>query len=136
MLVATMKRLALLALLLPALACADPYRVVIQVSDADAAKWNLALNNARNLQADLGAGNIDIEIVAFGPGIGMLQAESPVGARIAEALAANTHVVACQNTMAAKKLVPGDMLPRVGYVASGVVELVKRQKEGWAYLRP
>jgi hypothetical protein len=41
-------------------------RVVIQVSDADAGKWNLALNNARNLQTDLGAKNIDIEIVAYG----------------------------------------------------------------------
>jgi len=39
-------------------------RVVIQVSDGDPAKWNLALNNAKNLQADLGAANVDIEIVA------------------------------------------------------------------------
>ena len=43
-------------------------RVVIQVSDADPAKWNLALNNARNMQTDLGAANVDIEIVAYGPG--------------------------------------------------------------------
>src|SRR4051812_46123656 len=28
-------------------------RVVVQVSDADPAKWNLALNNVRNLQKDL-----------------------------------------------------------------------------------
>ena len=38
-------------------------RVVIQVSDADPGKWNLALNNARNLQTDLGAANVAIEIV-------------------------------------------------------------------------
>ena len=43
-------------------------RVVMQVSDNDPAKWNLALNNARNLQADLGAANVDVEIVAYGPG--------------------------------------------------------------------
>src|SRR5439155_26532529 len=48
-------------------------KVVIQVSDGDQAKWNLALNNARNIQADLGAANVDIEIVAYGPGIGMLK---------------------------------------------------------------
>jgi len=51
-------------------------RVVIQVSDNDPAKWNLALNNARNLQADLGASNVDVEIVAYGPGIGMLKSDS------------------------------------------------------------
>ncbi len=48
-------------------------RVVIQVSDADQGKWNLALNNAKNIQTDLGAANVDIEIVAYGPGIGMLK---------------------------------------------------------------
>ena len=53
-------------------------KVVIQMSDADPAKWNLALNNARNLQSDAGAANIDIELVAYGPGIGMLKADSVV----------------------------------------------------------
>src|SRR4051794_13082592 len=62
-------------------------RVVMQVSDADPGKWNLALNNARNLQTDLGASNVEIEIVAYGPGIGMLKADSAVGNRIGETLA-------------------------------------------------
>ena len=53
-------------------------RVVMQMSDGDAGKWNLALNNAKNLQADLGAANVEIEIVAYGPGIGMLKSDSPV----------------------------------------------------------
>ena len=57
-------------------------RVVMQVSDNDPGKWNLALNNAKNLQADLGAKSVDIEIVAYGPGIGMLKADSAVGNRI------------------------------------------------------
>ncbi|MEO7886226.1 MAG: hypothetical protein ABIR76_05760, partial [Polaromonas sp.] len=59
--------------------------IVIQVSDNDPAKWNLALNNAKNLQDDVGAANVDIEIVAYGPGIGMLKLESPTGSRIADA---------------------------------------------------
>ena len=46
-------------------------RVVFQVSDADPAKWNLALNNARNVQQDLGQDNVQIEIVAYGPGLGI-----------------------------------------------------------------
>ena len=135
-LAAWLRRLALLALVLPALALAQPYKVVMQVSDADPAKWNLALNNARNIQSDLGASNVEVEIVAYGPGIGMLKAESPVANRIGEALKANTKIVACENTMAAQKLTQADMLPAVGYVPSGAVELIKRQREGWAYLRP
>ena len=111
-------------------------KVVIQVSDGDAAKWNLALNNARNLQADLGAGNVDIEIVAYGPGIGMLKADSAVGARVGEALASGVKVVACDNTMRGQKLTKPDMLPDVGYVSAGVVEIMQKQQQGWAYIRP
>src|SRR5512132_1190797 len=71
-------------------------RVVMQVSDADAAKWNLALNNARNIQSDLGRDNVDIEIVVYGPGgIGMLKRDSPVGSRIDEAMTSGVNVVAC-----------------------------------------
>ena len=111
-------------------------RVVVQVSDADPAKWNLALNNARNLQADLGAKNVEIEIVAYGPGIGMLKSESIVGNRVGEALGAGIKIVACENTMHAQKLVKADMLDGIGYVGAGVVEIMQRQQQGWAYLRP
>lgn len=111
-------------------------RVVIQVSDADPGKWNLALNNARNLQTDLGAKNVDIEIVAYGPGIGMLKADSVVGNRIGDALGAGVKIVACENTMRGQKLEKPDMLNGIGYVGAGVVEIMRRQQEHWAYLRP
>jgi intracellular sulfur oxidation DsrE/DsrF family protein len=111
-------------------------RVVIQVSDADQGKWNLALNNAKNIQTDLGAANVDIEIVAYGPGIGMLKLDSPVGGRIDEATTAGVKVIACENTMRGQKLTRTDMLKGIDYVAAGVVELISRQQQGWAYIRP
>ena len=111
-------------------------RVVMQVSDADPGKWNLALNNARNLQTDLGAGNVEIEIVAYGPGIGMLKADSTVGNRIGEALGSGVKIAACENTMRNQKLTKPDMLSGISYVGAGVVEIMQRQQQGWAYLRP
>ena len=111
-------------------------RVVIQVSDGDPTKWNLALNNAQNLQADLGAANVQIEIVTYGPGIGMLKIDSPVANRIAEAKDSGVTILACENTMKGQKLVREDMLAGVGYVGAGVVEIMQRQQDGWAYLRP
>ena len=117
-------------------ASAQRNKVVIQVSDADPGKWNLALNNASNVQKDLGAANVEIEIVAYGPGIGMLKADSVAGNRVNEAVAAGVKVVACENTMQAQKLAKSDMLASVGYVNAGVVELMQKQQEGWAYIRP
>jgi hypothetical protein len=111
-------------------------KVVFQVSDGDAAKWNLALNNAKNVQQELGASKVQIEIVAYGPGIGMLKDDSTAANRVAEAIQSGIEIVACENTMMAQKLTKADMNKSVGYVSAGVVELMKRQSEGWAYIRP
>jgi len=111
-------------------------RVVIQVSDADPGKWNLALNNAKNIQTDLGAASVDVEIVTYGPGIDMLKLDSTVGGRVGEATKAGVKVIACENTMRGQKLTKADMLNGIGYVPAGVVELMSKQQQGWAYIRP
>ena len=123
------------AMAAPALA-AEKSKMVIQVSDNDAAKWNLALNNAKNIQKDVGKANVELEIVAFGPGIGMLKAESEVGNRVTEAVESGIKVVACENSMRNQKLTRDDMLTSVGYVPAGVVEIMRKQQQGYAYLRP
>ena len=114
----------------------EKQKVIFQVSDADPKKWNLALNNAKNVQTDLGKGNTEIEIVAYGPGIGMLKLESEVGNRVAEAVGAGVKIVACENTMTSQKLTKDDMLSNIGYVKAGVVELMQKQQDGYAYIRP
>lgn len=111
-------------------------KVVFQVSDADPKKWNLALNNMQNVQQGLGKDNVEVELVVYGPGIGMLKAESLEGNRVNDALATGVKVVACETTMHALKLTKDDMLASIGYVPGGVIELMKREKEGWAYIRP
>jgi intracellular sulfur oxidation DsrE/DsrF family protein len=129
-----------LAMLAPAAAQAQTgavkNRVVFQVSDGDPQKWNLTLNNAKNVQDDLGSDAVALEIVVYGPGIGMLKGDSPVGKRVADALKSGVKVVACENTMKGQHLVYADMLPDIGYVPAGVVELMQRQREGYAYIRP
>ena len=111
-------------------------RVVVQVSDADPARWNLVLNNVRNLQDALGQSGVMIEIVAYGPGIGMLRFDAPSSARVSEAIKNGVAVQACENTMRGQRLVRADMNPNVSYVPAGVVQIIQRQQQGWAYLRP
>ena len=111
-------------------------RMVIQVSDGDPKKWNLALNNARNAFKDLGKDNVQIEIVAYGPGIGMLKMDAVTAGRVEEAIKSGISIVACENTMTAQKLVKDDMNESISYVPAGVVQLMRRQQDGWAYIRP
>ena len=111
-------------------------KVVFQVSDNDPAKWALALNNIRNVQLDLGEDAVEVELVAYGPGLAMLKGGSPMAERVTKALGTGVKVVACENTMKAQKLVYADMLSDIGYVPAGVVELMQKQQQGWAYIRP
>lgn len=110
-------------------------RVLFQVSDEDPKKWNLTLNNARNIQADL-KGKVEIEIVAYGPGIGILKADALVANRVIDAMATGIQVVACENTMTNQKITKEDMIGGIGYVQAGVVEIMRKQQAGWAYIRP
>src|SRR3989339_823191 len=70
-------------------------RIVMQVSDGDAAKWNLALNVAGNAQKELGADKVQVELVAFGPGIGMLKFDAVTANRVNDAIKSGVTVVAC-----------------------------------------
>jgi intracellular sulfur oxidation DsrE/DsrF family protein len=125
------------ALALPATGlAADKGKLVVQVSDSNPATWNLALNNVKNVQKDLGKDNVEVEIVAYGPGIGMLKADSEVANRINEATESGVKVVACENTMKGQKLTRDDMNAKISYVPAGVVEIMQLQQKGYAYLRP
>lgn len=115
---------------------ARKHRVIFQVSDGDKARWNLALSNVRMVLVDLGKGNVDIELVAYGPGVAMLKAESEVADWLANALDSNVVLIACENTMQSEKISRDDMYGGVSFVQAGVAHIVKRQSEGWAYIRP
>ncbi|MFZ6756931.1 DsrE family protein [Undibacterium sp. Ji50W] len=111
-------------------------KVVFQVSDGDSKKWDLTLNNVKNVIKDMGRDNIEVEIVAYGPGIDMFKFESQAASRIDEVLKLGAQVMICENTMRAQKITKADMLDNLGYVEAGVSQLIKRQQQGYAYIRP
>ena len=119
-----------------AAAPSDHYKVVFQVSDADPAKWNLTLNNVRNVQAELGMDNVDVEVVAYGPGLPMLKADSTIAPRLSSAMAQGVTLLACENTMHTTHVERSQIQSGVKFVAAGVVHIMKREREGWSYVRP
>ncbi len=126
---------ALVAAQAAAPATAPRNRALFQVTDNDPARWNMILNNMQNLREGVGGEPVEIELVAYGPGISMLKADSSVKQRLLDALGKGVKVNACQNTMTGMKLTPADMMGEIGYVPSGVVEVMRKQQQGWAYIR-
>ena len=128
---------ALLVSAIPA-ALAEPAKpnILIQVSDGDTKTWNQALNVIRNLQAEYGKDKVNIELVVFGHGSGLLKFDSPLANRIDETLASGASVAMCENTMKGQKLTKDDMHPKIGYVKAGIIEIVERSRQGWTVVRP
>ncbi|MGF1659330.1 MAG: DsrE family protein [Rubrimonas sp.] len=126
-------------------ASAEPaMKVAIHVDEQDIQTMVMALNNAANIQkyyADKGE-EVQIEIVAYGPGLHMFRKDtSPVADRI-EMMAMESDSIAfsaCLNTvesMERKEDKDVPLLDEVAVTPSGAVRLIELQKEGWTYLRP
>lgn len=118
----------------------DVHKVVIQVSTADPLVQKIAINNAVNIQKALGAGNVEIEIVAYGPGLSIMTPKNKQATRV-KSLAVDDDISfsACNNTMQKIKKKKGK-LPKlvegVKVVPSGVVRVIELQEKGYAYIRP
>ena len=114
-------------------------KLVIQVSTDDARTQRIALNNAVNLQKVYGVDNIQIEIVAYGPGLGLLTKKSGLAQRVESLAMQDITFSACGNTMKKVASKTGNMpklLEGVGQVTAGVARIMELQQQGYAYIRP
>jgi hypothetical protein len=125
---------------------AKPHRIAIQVDQNDPQVMNLALGNANNAIEYYKARNeqVDIDIVAYGPGLHMLRADtSPVQDRIKRlkdmASPGTIQFSACNNTKMGMEKAEGHpipMVPEATVVPAGIVHLSELQEQGWSYVRP
>ena len=123
-----------------------PHRVAIQVNQNDPQVMNLALNNVTNVIEYYRAKkeDVDVEVVAYGPGLHMLRADtSPVQDRLKRlkelAFPGKIQFSACNNTKQGMEKTEGhaiSIVPDATIVPSGVVHLMELQEQGWSYVRP
>ncbi len=118
--------------------------VAIHVDQNDPQVMNMALNNAMNVSNYYSAqgDDVEIELVAYGPGLNMLiPGRSPVADRIETMTLGmdNIHFSACGNTRRRMSEAAGSEVPLFDGVTetpSGVVRLIELQQQGYAYVRP
>lgn len=115
------------------------HRVVIQVSDDSPKVQKLALNNAENLQQVLGAENVEVEIVAYGPGLSIMTDKNPDSMRVTQLSMMGVTFSACSVTMKKATKATGKepkLIDGVRVVPGGVVRIMELQQQGWTYIRP
>ena len=136
---------ALLMIVMPTLADEDDkpfaeHRVVLQLSESDAASQRLVLSIANNLIRHYGSPDlVDIEIVVFGPGIELLLADGENEERISSLVAAGVRFVGCMNTvetLARKNGATPELNPVMIPTQTGVAHIIERADQGFTLIRP
>ena len=114
-------------------------RIVLQISDPNPFKQTLVLNVASNLIKAYGQDKVDVEIVAFGPGLRLMFKDNVNSNRINGLSDSGVRFAACKNTIAgmSKKLghapeLHSDATP----VSAGVVRIIDLQNKGFKLIKP
>ena len=118
----------------------EPTKVVYHVMDTDA-QGMLAMGNIRNhLRADP---SVKITLVALFKGINLLlegtadKNGNPYALAIEELAGKGVQFDICKNSMDFFKVNPGQVLPQVKIIPSGVAEIARLQaQEHYVYIKP
>jgi uncharacterized protein len=132
---------ALLLLCLTALAqtsdkATKKYQAIFEMSAGEAPRLEAVIRNIDNLKIALGPENVEVAIVFHGPAILTLTKNKSTLAQTWERLAkSGVAVLGCANSLKMRDIPRDSLLPFVKVVDSAVAELVRKQHDGWAYLR-
>ena len=115
------------------------YKYVLHISDMDSEKQTLILNNASNLLEAYPPGAVDVEIVAYGPGLRMMFAENANAQRLDSLSQSGVRFAACGNTLKGMTKLMGEepkLNPVAKVVPGGIVRIGELVKQGYIYVKP
>lgn len=112
-----------------------PLRVVFHVNLGDAEAQKRALKNVDNFLRE--EPTAEVVVVCHGPGIGVVLADRcPDTDRLSALAERGVRFAACENTMREQQIARDRLLPSVQTVPSGTAEVVRKQRDGFAYFKP
>ncbi len=114
-------------------------RIVLQISDNDPSKQTLVLNVASNLIKHYGQDKVDVEIVAFGPGLRLMFKDNVNKGRITGLTSSGVKFAACGNTITKMSKIlghPPEINSNATVVPGGAVRIIDLQNQGFKLLKP
>jgi hypothetical protein len=115
------------------------HHLVLQLSDNDTRKQGLVISVANNLLKFYGPDRIAIEVVAFGPGIDLLRADSPNRKFVDSLVAQGVRFDVCLNTVDTIERNTGkrpELNPNATPVQVGVAQILALSEKGYTLVRP
>jgi intracellular sulfur oxidation DsrE/DsrF family protein len=112
------------------------YRAIFDLSVEGADRWDAALRNVENLRKALGPDQVEVEVVVHGKAYPLVQkTNGAMEERLRGLSESGVRLALCRNTMKRFEVAPDSLFPFVGTVDAAVAELVRKQTEGFAYVK-
>lgn len=109
-------------------------KVLFHLQSSDTLVHKSVVTQIKNLKQEIPTA--EVLVVCNGPGVEFtLLSKSTYINRLAKLNLSNVKVVACEFTMAQRKIAKTDLNPYSGVVSHGVVEIVRKQSENWIYIK-
>lgn len=113
----------------------DGVGVVVHLDEDTSGKFEAVLRNVGHLLDELDD-HSPVELVAHGPGVAVMLRSNPHSGTVQDLRDRGLLLVACGNTMARMDIAPQELTQGVSVASSGLGQLVRRQRQGWSYVRP
>jgi uncharacterized protein len=109
-------------------------KVILHLQSADTLVHKSLVNQVGNIKKAMP--EAEIEVVCHGPGLELLlKKKSTYVNRIHNMNLMDVSFVACEFTMSQKNIKRDDLVPFAQTVPYGLVEIIKKQKENWNYVK-
>ncbi len=111
------------------------HRVVVQLASADSMVHKSLINQLGNLK-EVWGDTVEVEVVVHGPGLDFLMSSRTTQKEGIRRLSQKgINFVACEFTLKQRKVEKSELMPVSGYTPYGLVEIIRRQEEGWSYIK-
>ncbi len=110
------------------------HKIVFQLTSDDTLVHKVLMKQLNNIVTV--APKTKIEVVVQGGGLTMLMLNKTiVEEKIAQLIKKNVSFVACEFSMADRKITKEMMIPEASYVPYGILEIVSKQEDDWSYIK-
>ena len=113
---------------------AQQHKIVWDLNSKDTAEQSIIFRQIGNVLKE--SPDTKIEVVFHGGAItGLVQGSSNYPEKVQEFLKKGVIFAACNNSLKRYNIDPSKVLPGVIVVPVAILELVKKQEEGWSYIK-
>lgn|SRR5690606_15171118 len=112
-----------------------PVKIVFDVTSGDSTVHQAVVRHV-SMMAEAYPGS-EFEVVIYGGAIDLVRKDRSVVYEDVQELAANPNIkfAVCEITMKKYQVEPVQLIPGVIHVQDGILEIYKRQREGWGYIK-